>query len=253
MSERLDKIKAEKCWALTDGDVKWLIAEVERLEAEAREDNLQLVIGAAKIARLEIALVKIAKGEGAFSRDELTHARNTVENMKDIAAAEITREAGEDNRSNETATRSGEVVRLRPDAGAKTRPTARVQQSVSPASRTFSQALDAIHKAGGDAWDKVTDVGEALGREPDNQREAGSRERTAPAAAETSGSASRITPKPGSLAARGCTCPTSHGGCAGKMSGCPVHDPRPSLDDIPVADHPNAAHRDGGRAGDSDV
>ena len=35
--------------------------------------------------RLRGELAEIAKGEGAFSRDPLTHASNTIENMTDIA------------------------------------------------------------------------------------------------------------------------------------------------------------------------
>ncbi len=35
------------------------------------------------------ALKEIEKGEGAFSRDQLTHAMNTIDNMKRIAAAAI--------------------------------------------------------------------------------------------------------------------------------------------------------------------
>lgn len=35
--------------------------------------------------KLEVALQEIAKGEGAFSRDPLEHAKNTIENMKAIA------------------------------------------------------------------------------------------------------------------------------------------------------------------------
>jgi hypothetical protein len=35
--------------------------------------------------RYKKALEEIAKGEGAFSRDHLTHAQNTIENMKRIA------------------------------------------------------------------------------------------------------------------------------------------------------------------------
>lgn len=35
------------------------------------------------------ALKEITKGEGAFSQDRLTHATNTIENMKDIAQAAL--------------------------------------------------------------------------------------------------------------------------------------------------------------------
>lgn len=35
--------------------------------------------------RLREALQEVAKGEGPFSRDQLTHAQNTIEAMKEIA------------------------------------------------------------------------------------------------------------------------------------------------------------------------
>jgi hypothetical protein len=41
------------------------------------------------------ALTEIAKGEGAFSTDQLTHATNCIENMKAIAKAAIAATAGE--------------------------------------------------------------------------------------------------------------------------------------------------------------
>jgi hypothetical protein len=38
-----------------------------------------------RIDKLTMALKEIALGEGAFSHDQLTHASNCIENMKDIA------------------------------------------------------------------------------------------------------------------------------------------------------------------------
>lgn len=38
-----------------------------------------------RIETLEAALKEITKGEGAFSRDPLTHATSTIESMKQIA------------------------------------------------------------------------------------------------------------------------------------------------------------------------
>lgn len=38
-----------------------------------------------EVERLRLALAEIAKGEGAFSRDQLTHAKNTIDSMKQIA------------------------------------------------------------------------------------------------------------------------------------------------------------------------
>lgn len=41
------------------------------------------------VSKLELALVEIAKGEGAFSRDPLKHAENTIESMKRLASEAI--------------------------------------------------------------------------------------------------------------------------------------------------------------------
>jgi hypothetical protein len=38
-----------------------------------------------EIERLRAALWEISKGEGAFSRDQLTHAKNCIESMRQIA------------------------------------------------------------------------------------------------------------------------------------------------------------------------
>ena len=41
------------------------------------------------VERLIAALAEIAKGEGAYSRDPLIHAGNTIDNMKGIAKAAL--------------------------------------------------------------------------------------------------------------------------------------------------------------------
>jgi hypothetical protein len=46
-------------------------------------------------ADLVAALKKIAKPEGAYSRDELTHARNTIANVIAIAKQALAAEGGE--------------------------------------------------------------------------------------------------------------------------------------------------------------
>jgi len=51
------------------------IHEMEKDMAQLTEEN----------ERLRQALAEIAKGEGAFSRDPLTHASNTIDNMKRLA------------------------------------------------------------------------------------------------------------------------------------------------------------------------
>ena len=48
-------------------------------------DHNWLTCATARIAELETALREIIKGEGAFSRDRLTHATNTIESMQQIA------------------------------------------------------------------------------------------------------------------------------------------------------------------------
>ena len=46
-----------------------------------------------RIAKLEGALREIQKGEGAYSMDRLTHASNTIDSMKAIAAAALLEDA----------------------------------------------------------------------------------------------------------------------------------------------------------------
>lgn len=46
-----------------------------------------------EIRRLRSALVEVAKREGAFSRDPLTHANSTIENMASIAEAALSSES----------------------------------------------------------------------------------------------------------------------------------------------------------------
>ena len=50
-----------------------------------------------RIKKLEAALREIAKGEGAFSRDPLEHASNTIDSMKGIAKTALD-EGGERER-----------------------------------------------------------------------------------------------------------------------------------------------------------
>ena len=67
-------------------------ATIERLEAELKLER-QTTTGmsdrklSTEVERLKAALVEIAKGDGAFNRDRLTHADNCIENMKSIALA----------------------------------------------------------------------------------------------------------------------------------------------------------------------
>ena len=71
-------------------------ARIEELEFEAQNSREAWValsesfeLRAARCSKLEAALREIAKGEGAFSRDQLTHATNCVESMKDIASCAL--------------------------------------------------------------------------------------------------------------------------------------------------------------------
>ena len=76
MSDReLDGGEAAAMYALELRKAQERIAELEVELAEALK----------RIAELEAVLTEIAKGEGAFSRDRLTHAENCVDNMKDLA------------------------------------------------------------------------------------------------------------------------------------------------------------------------
>lgn len=51
-----------------------------------QDANARLIAAAPDLVA---ALREIAKGEGAFNRDPLTHAENTIENMKSIARAAL--------------------------------------------------------------------------------------------------------------------------------------------------------------------
>jgi len=69
-----------------------LLDEIERLQAagfieveRANKAEADLAAALKRAEALQEALVEISWGEGAFSRDPLTHAGNTIENMKSIA------------------------------------------------------------------------------------------------------------------------------------------------------------------------
>lgn len=52
----------------------------------------------AEVAGLRAALAEIAKGEGAFNRDPLNHAKNVIENMMTLAAAALAQAPAPDGR-----------------------------------------------------------------------------------------------------------------------------------------------------------
>jgi hypothetical protein len=62
----------------------WWIAKVE--DAPEAEANARLIAAAPELLE---ALRKIEQGEGRFSRDPLTHASNTIEDMIAVARAAI--------------------------------------------------------------------------------------------------------------------------------------------------------------------
>ena len=57
--------------------------ERERREREQAEEIDRLK---AEVERMRNALQEIAKGEGRYSRDPITHADNCIEDMKKLAA-----------------------------------------------------------------------------------------------------------------------------------------------------------------------
>ena len=69
------------------------ICEVLHVSDEAEANaNARLIASAPGMLA---ALRKVAKGEGAFNRDPLTHASNCIESMKAIAEAEIAKAVSE--------------------------------------------------------------------------------------------------------------------------------------------------------------
>ena len=89
-------------WGYNDGESEEIKERVferpeynpnsESTDAEFRfwEENAEFAVMACNsFYALLDALMEIAKGEGAFSRDPLTFANNTIENMKEIANTAI--------------------------------------------------------------------------------------------------------------------------------------------------------------------
>jgi hypothetical protein len=69
-------------WILVVGDSK-IIATFRNTDGEEENRaNYRLIASAPELLD---ALKEILKGEGAFSRDPLTHAGNTITNIKTIA------------------------------------------------------------------------------------------------------------------------------------------------------------------------
>lgn len=58
------------------------------------DDAARIVHAVNAFPALVAALREIAKGEGAFSRDPLTHAANCLDSMKEIARAALARAEG---------------------------------------------------------------------------------------------------------------------------------------------------------------
>ena len=76
----------------TLADVHWAAVAIGvAVRDEDLPANARLIAAAPDLLA---ALEEIAKGEGAFSRDPLTHAENTIEAMQSIARAAITKAKG---------------------------------------------------------------------------------------------------------------------------------------------------------------
>jgi hypothetical protein len=76
----------------TDAEVFWA-QEVDSPRTDAVD-----CVDADFARQMERALREIAKGEGAFSRDPLEHAKNTIANMQAIARAAIATDPAKDAR-----------------------------------------------------------------------------------------------------------------------------------------------------------
>jgi hypothetical protein len=66
-----------------------LKAENERICFICWNDILAIHTIEAELAAMRVALKEIAKGEGRFSHDPLTHAANTIDDMKALAVAAL--------------------------------------------------------------------------------------------------------------------------------------------------------------------
>ena len=60
---------------------------METCELDA--EHSELIRLRAEIDKLRAALTEIARGEGAYNRDPLTHASNTIDSMKALAATAL--------------------------------------------------------------------------------------------------------------------------------------------------------------------
>ena len=70
------------------------IAEIKALTEDDRHDKTPAVEAAleyllVRVARADLALREIARGEGPFNRDQLTHAENRIESMQKLAVAAL--------------------------------------------------------------------------------------------------------------------------------------------------------------------
>jgi hypothetical protein len=74
----------EKRWYSTRGmGVEYVRADRFAASHVRRDEEMMFLVE--RIGKMAAALAEIAKGEGAFSRDPLTHATNCIESMKQIA------------------------------------------------------------------------------------------------------------------------------------------------------------------------
>lgn len=120
------------------------MSEIEQLHARIRELEAQA-------AGMRAALEEISRGEGRYSRDPLEHADNCIENMKAIANAALSPDAG--RRVAEVVEAAMKVCRLLASIAENT--AEEEVEFVQPGDKMISKGKVVLSR---DDWDVVSEA-----------------------------------------------------------------------------------------------
>lgn len=161
--------RRDTCHARYEACIAELEAELERVKdgwsqctEHAQNAEAELRTAQAEIERLKCALSEIAEACGAFTRDPLTHARNTVESMVDTANAALEQSGGRRTMTGDLCAVCGKGTRELHAPDANTEPLAyrlvshldcvqREHKRAEKAERALSRALNMLVTHGFDA------------------------------------------------------------------------------------------------------